>query len=236
MLSRFGAFASPDPLGMEFPDDWIGDALNLNLYAYAARNPMGFVDTDGQSVTLASLGVAAWGIAKLAAVGASVKVAISASTGDYKGMTGVQLLKNIGADIAIGGGAGATGAAGGLAAMGMAASVAFCGEGVKQNINASYGSEPSMARMAIAPVSEAIGGGLSKTFLKPATSIMGQVGESAFSGVVSTISERSAIGMVDFVKNPVNIPDIEQMKMQADGVSGFNQIGGIQGMYEAAFP
>lgn len=47
MLSRFGSFASPDPLGMEFPDDWIGDALNLNLYAYAARNPLGFIDSTG---------------------------------------------------------------------------------------------------------------------------------------------------------------------------------------------
>ena len=47
MLSRFGSFASPDPLGLDFPDDLIGDALNLNLYAYAARNPLAFVDPTG---------------------------------------------------------------------------------------------------------------------------------------------------------------------------------------------
>ena len=47
MLARFGSFASPDPLGLDFPDDWIGDPLNLNLYAYAARNPMAFVDPTG---------------------------------------------------------------------------------------------------------------------------------------------------------------------------------------------
>ena len=50
MLSRFGSFASPDPLGLDFPDDWIGDALNLNLYAYAARNPLAFVDPTGLEV------------------------------------------------------------------------------------------------------------------------------------------------------------------------------------------
>ncbi len=47
MLSRFGSFASPDPMGMEFPDDWIGNSLNLNSYAYAARNPLAFVDPSG---------------------------------------------------------------------------------------------------------------------------------------------------------------------------------------------
>ena len=65
MLSRFGAFASPDPLGMEFPDDWIGDALNLNLYAYAARNPLVFVDPTG-------LGNIETGVEKLVSYGGEV--------------------------------------------------------------------------------------------------------------------------------------------------------------------
>ena len=51
MNPRFGSFASPDPLGIEFPNDWIGDALNLNIYAYAARNPIFFSDIEGKSVT-----------------------------------------------------------------------------------------------------------------------------------------------------------------------------------------
>jgi RHS repeat-associated protein len=50
MLSRFGSFASPDPLGLDSPDDWIGDTLNLNLYAYAARNPLALVDPTGLEV------------------------------------------------------------------------------------------------------------------------------------------------------------------------------------------
>ncbi len=228
MLSRFGAFASPDPLGMEFPDEWIGDALNLNLYAYAGRNPLAYTDSDGQSITLAGIAAVGWTITKLAAVGAVVGGTIGGATGYVNakalGMEGEQLWKNVACDTGGGaligalttvtGGVGGSTLGTGLAIAGISGSGAFMTEAGHQYVNAEYGIAPDMGGMVVAGATATF-----SSFLFPGGASPKAMGASLPRGTQGAITKSLHMGTQISSKTLLNFAETEAVNATLNATS-----------------